>query len=410
MKPINEIWKNHLSIQRTKSFITQYKMNPSDFTRNRGFSFSDIIGYLATRAKKSLKIECHKLSEITSKMIYSKQSLSQARKKINPQVFRDLHRDLVQSYYKDNNRDLWRGFRVFGGDGSTLQLPKQEDIPMVFGDQYKYLSLARVFQYSDVMTDTVVSAQIAPISTGEKTLAYESFIDLSSQMNCLGQTKQLYIYDRGLPSHRFAQMHIEQSSDFIFRVPKHFLPQVRETLFHNQTTDILVEIKRGKICYKARIIVEYLSSGQPLILLTSLTDRGKFSTQDIVEGYALRWRCEESYKFQKLTLQLENFSGKTFLTVLQDYWSTVYVAAVLSLMFVENKPKDSEYHINKSVVFSLIKDDFLKATLGFLGPDDVLDKLRQLCSKYQEPIRPGRSYPRTAADTRKRRHIYRKTC
>lgn len=63
-----------------------------------------------------------------------------------------------------------------------------------------------------------------------------------------------------------------------------------------------------------------LSSGEREILLTSLTNYNPISGEDLSSVYLGKWgSIEEGYKFQKVTMQLENFSGKTIESIKQEY-------------------------------------------------------------------------------------------
>lgn len=360
-------------------------------------------------AKKSLQIESNLLANITGRKSVSKQSLSKSRRKIGVSAFQELHADAIRLHYQGNQNHLWKGYRVIGGDGSTLQLPRQGDLPIFFGDHHKYVVNARIFQYIDLMEDTIVATQIMPYSYSEDKMAKQELGPLVKNLRSLGQEKQLYVYDRGFPSHHFVQQHIDNQVDFLFRCPENFLPQVKQYISNKEEADFDIVVKREDAQYQARVIIRYLSSGQSLILLTSLQDRTFFSADTLASLYHSRWRCEESFKTQKFLLQMENFSGKNTHTVLQDYWATVLMATYINFFMLEEQDRLKDRKVNKSVVFASIKDDFLAATLGEKDPNEVLEKLNYLLKKHTIPIRPNRSYPRRKRTNRREGHVYRKT-
>jgi hypothetical protein len=414
MKSITQSWQSRLQSIRSVDFVHCHRLSPKDFTRNRCLSFVKVMAFLLKMAKKSLQIECNFFAELLGEEdSVTKQAMSKARKKIGISAFQQLHADLVKDHYEDNPYHLWKGYRVFGGDGSTMQLPNERDTPLFFGDYFEHVTLARVFQYVELTTDTLVAPCVMPYSISENAIAKITLQDLVDRMRSYGQNKQLYIYDRGFPSHRFAIQHLELNVDFLFRLPLQFNPKIDEIAAQRQEADFEIEIKRPDADYRARVVIRYLSSGQPLILLTSLVS-GEFSSEDIVEAYRLRWRSEESYKFQKLLLQLENYTGRTAQTALQDYWSVVFIATAMNLFFLE---KEEEIHkeeggektrVNKSVVFAAIREDFLEAFLTGDTSDKIFKKFDKLCRRFRVPVRPNRSYPRLSETSRRRRHIYRK--
>jgi hypothetical protein len=413
MKLIIQNWQNRLQSIGSVEFIHRHRLSPKDFTRNRFLSFVKVMAFLFKMAKKSLQIECNFFAELTEEDPVTKQAMSKARKKIGVSAFQQLHRDLIKDHYEDNPYHLWKGYRVFGGDGSTMQLPNERDIPVFFGDYFEHVTLARLFQYVELTTDTIVAPCIMPYTFSENAIAKMTLPELVDRMRSYGQHQQLYVYDRGLPSHQFAMQHLELKVDFLFRVPLQFNPRIDEIVVQKKEADFEIEIKNSDADYQARVVIRYLSSGQPLILLTSLRDK-LLSAEDIVEAYRLRWRNEESYKFQKLLLQLENYSGRTVQTALQDYWSGIFIATAMNLFFLE---KEEEIHkeeggektrVNKSVVFATIRGDFLEAFLTGDTSDKIFKKFDKLCRRFRVPVRPNRSYPRLPDSTRRRRHIYRK--
>ncbi len=398
----------------SEHFMHMHKLHSQDFTRNRKLSFAKVMAFILKAAKKSLQIECNFFAELMKEESVTKQAMSKARAKIGVSAFQQLHRDLIKDHYEDNPYDLWNGYRIFGGNGSTLQLPDEGDIPKFFGKFFKHVSLARIFQYIELTTDTIVAPCIMPYSVSEDKMAKSILPDLVERMRSYGQQLQLYVYDRGYPSHAFALQHIELGVDFLFRVPMRFSPIIDKIVENHEEADFIMEINRSDAKYNVRVVIKYLRSGQPLLLVTSLKDMQLFNTQSIVDAYELRWRSEESYKFQKFLLQIENYTGRSVHTTLQDYWAGVFIAAAMNMFFQE---KEKEIHqeeaaiktrVNKSVVFATMRNDFLEALLTHDTSDKIFKKFDQLCRRFRVPIRPNRSYPRLPNETRRGRHIYRK--
>ena len=75
---------------------------------------------------------------------------------------------------------------------------------------------------------------------------------------------------------------------------------------------------------KVRMLRVELDSGETEILVTSLTDMKKFSYDLFSELYHLRWPVEEDYKTLKYRLEVENFSGKSVLSVYQDFHANLF--------------------------------------------------------------------------------------
>lgn len=242
----------------------------------------------------------------------SKQALSSARHKIGVSAFQELHERALRLHYEDNPLRKWKGYRVLGGDGSTLQLPKRGDLPDFFGAQFSRTCLARVMQYTELTSDVVVSAGLMPYSTSENTMAKEMLPPLVAKMRSYGENRQIYVYDRGFPLHAFAQRHLSQGVDFLFRVQRRYGRAIIDVVERGEEASFSLEVRRSRIQYNCRVIIRFLDSGQPLILVTSLTDTQQFTDDEIVDLYRLRWRSEESYKFQKTVLQLDGGVYRTY--------------------------------------------------------------------------------------------------
>ncbi|WP_162418446.1 hypothetical protein [Cyclobacterium roseum] len=83
----------------------------------------------------------------------------------------------------DNDRfstARWKGYRVFGGDGSTLNLPASKQIRGYFGVQTNSLktSLARILLVYDVLTGLTLQARLGRMSTGESGLLGDCLFEI----------------------------------------------------------------------------------------------------------------------------------------------------------------------------------------------------------------------------------------
>ena len=75
--------------------------------------------------------------------VYSKSAISKARVKISPELVRELNNGFLQDIYEDKEEvKLYREFRIFGVDGSRLELSnmtiakdkkQSDDIKEIYG-------------------------------------------------------------------------------------------------------------------------------------------------------------------------------------------------------------------------------------------------------------------------------------
>ncbi|WP_320045044.1 hypothetical protein [uncultured Desulfobacter sp.] len=112
---------------------------------------------------------------------------------------------------------------------------------------------------------------------------------------------------------------------------------------------------------------------------------------------------EEDYKTMKQWIEIENFSGKSVLSVYQDFHAKVFSKNLISALIYPTQAvidKNTEnciyrYQRNFAQALSKVKDVI---PLLFLKPLESVIKLisdiHEIVVKTIEPVRPGRKYPR----------------
>ncbi|OQW94875.1 MAG: hypothetical protein BWK79_04470 [Beggiatoa sp. IS2] len=88
---------------------------------------------------------------------------------------------------------------------------------------------------------------------------------------------------------------------------------------------VKIKLSREKTT-RVRFVRVLLSTGEYEILVTSLLNERLYPTEIFKELYQLCWGIETYYGLLKTRLELENFTGKTVGSVLQDLYSTIYTA------------------------------------------------------------------------------------
>lgn len=415
MRVLNRIDQRFDTLMHDQSFIEAHRSSSADFTRKCFLSFGRIVGLILQKMTRSLQVEANLLGEVLGEEPVTKQALSAARYKVKSTVFQEMHEAAKEIYFTEGDKRLWKGYRVFGGDGSTLQLPKRGDIPDVFGDHFKRTALARVMQYVELTSDIVAAASIQPYKTSEVAMSKEMLPKLVEQFKGWGQPQQIYVYDRGFPSHALAQKHIDLGVDYLFRVQKTFSNEILAYVNEKQEAEFYSTVKRGPIHYTARVIIRFLESGEPLVLITSLTDRNKFTTEELLDLYMMRWRSEEAYKFQKILLQMDNVHCRSAEGVKQEFYATVALAFSTCVRFLEQDDLLKQLErakpgtkVNRSVVFASMKSHYLRCLLRLDSFEEYERRFSRLCQKHRCKDRPNRSYPRLSVDTRKTRHCHRR--
>ncbi len=132
-------------------------------------------------------------------------------------------------------------------------------------------------------------------------------------------------------------------------------------------------------------------------------DEKKYKSRIFKKLYHLRWGIEENYKRLKQWGEIENFSGKSALSVKQDFYAKILASNLTSLMVrasqkgVKKKSKklNLDYKVNFAQALSKMKHR-LMALLRNMNNDliQAIRKTVQYISQTTEAVREGRSFPR----------------
>jgi hypothetical protein len=304
-------------------------------------------------AKKSLQVHLNEFCNFSDLRTITKQAFCKARLKLSARSFILLNRKLVEEYYSDNEFSTWKGYRIIAVDGSDIQLPQKEGIKELFGTAKNQkgpgLAMAKISNAYDVLNKITLDTQIGLCKASERDLAV-------NHVNAIGglkhdKTKDLYIFDRGYPSLGLLFYLNSQGKDFLMRCSFACFSKVKQIIESGQTDAIvrlyaseaahnqIAELKKRvpfldkKSAYiDIRVALITLKTGEQELLITSLIDQSLYSKEELASLYNLRWGAEENYKFHKIVMELENFSGQSKLTIEQDIFSLVFTANMASLL------------------------------------------------------------------------------
>jgi hypothetical protein len=154
---------------------------------------------------------------------------------------------------------------------------------------------------------------------------------------------------------------------------------------------------------RLRLIRVELETGEIEVLITSLIDGQKYSHEIFMDLYHLRWPVEVDYLYMKQRIEVGNFSGKSALSVYQDFHAKVLAknltwilaSPVQNAIEEQEGEKKHEYQLNMTQAVSKSKDTIF---LLFERPRETLEQLIQkihtVFMAVTEPIRPGRKFKR----------------
>lgn len=410
----------------SKEFISRHRIKQTDFTRERTLTFQKVFFLLINFLTKSLQAELDNLfkvifnREIPVNQV-SKGAFSLARKKLSHQAFVELDKDQIDYFYKTQDYKTWNGFRLLGVDGSTARLPHSAEIVAKYGihdtsETGTPIIYSRLSQAYDLLNNITVDAQLSTYDDNEHNLAL--------QHTATFKTGDLVLYDRNYASFWMFALLLNKGVDFCARL-KTGTWKIAKQLVDSGEKEIIAEIYPSSMSVKKckelgvstapirlRFICIELSTGEKEVLITSLMDIEQYPYPIFSNLYQLRWQVEESYKTMKSRLEIENFSGKSCLSIAQDFYAKIFSCNLTSILVsatvqrVEQvcKKRKNKYKPNFTQALHRMKNSIV---LLFCREKEIveayLDELTNLFVANLEPIRPDRHYER---NFRKSKRIY----
>ena len=335
----------------------------------------------------------------------------QSKKKLKAEAFVELNTKTVQYFNKHANPLTWHGFSLKAVDGSTVKLPNFPDIVEHFGAwnprQGDPLPMARISQLFDPLNGITHHALIAPKSMGERGLAAEHFEHLNE--------RDLVLLDRGYPAFWLFKLILFYQANFCSRVSCKKWKIIRKFMESGRLEQVItLPIPATSIAacknlqldthpIRLRLVRVELDSGESEVLITSLVDTEKYPHQLFAELYHDRWPIEEDYKVMKCRIEVENFSGKSPLSVYQDFHAAVLSKNITAMLVASAREKVAsatasrilDYKSNFTQALSTMRDTIVVLLNGSRKTIlKIISDLLETIAKAMEPVRPGRKYPR----------------
>jgi hypothetical protein len=385
---------------RSYDFLCSSRNDPNYFTRKGKIGFVNLIAFTLNFVKKSLQLELDSFFDlIHSDVSMTKQAFSQARQKISHEPFKRLFDTTVQLGRSEDGMDTFKGLHVSAIDGTTIALENMPELVDYFGcsGAGATAATARASVLYDVLNEVLLDARITKLSCGERELASQHILRLQE----MGIANDLIIFDRGYASAQLIAQLFESGAHFLMRVRRKFNKEIDVLT----SSDAFVDITHEQKVYRLRVVKFPLPSGEIETLITDLP-QDPFETTDFQALYFRRWPIETRYDTLKIKLQLENFTGKTVLSVFQDFYASMFLSNMATFAkYVTdaeiqkdqaNKNLDYEYKTNVNILIGKLKDNLV---LALLEPDPnkrdrALKKVLAEIAKNRTPIRPDRKFER----------------
>ena len=390
------------------------------FVRNRKLGFQLLIIFIAKLLRNSIQRELNEFFAKISNEDFSiqevtKGAFSTARSKLKHTAFVELSNKSVHSFYQQAPYVRWGEFRVLACDGSTVVLPKSKDIARDFSltgfgrnaDCEK--SLAKISLVYDVFNQITLNAKMDAFKVHETTLFKQQLEEVDFMPD------DLILLDRGYPSLGLLYELLQRNLHFCVRLKDNWWQEVNKMLSDGETDKIVTFALNNKnqqelskkfnttqTDFKVRIVVVELDNGNKEILCTSLLCPIDTTPEDLEWLYHQRWTEEEAYKILKSRIDLANFSGKTRLSVKQDFYAAIFtmnMCAILAhpiaekIRTEENRKRKHPRKINRTNAISFISKSwvgiFIKRKFN-----QCLTLFDKMLISTTEVVRPNRTFPR----------------
>jgi hypothetical protein len=345
----------------------------------------------------------------------TKSAFTKARAKLNPWGFKRLNEVAVNTFYEQAPYHKWHDRRVLAVDGSRLMLPNHPTIIEEFGqqefgpkaDSKRSMAIGSVLY--DCLNYLCLDSDLAPFDGSERDLLLNHLQHI--------EAGDLLLLDRGYPCFWLLFLLKAKKIDFCVRLKDNWWLEVNE--FQQSTeTERIVEFSLPKkdkdklseypdfqkTTIKCRLVKVILENGQTEILCTSLMDQVEFKHEVFKELYGYRWNEEEGYKLLKNRIEVERFSGKTALSVKQDFHSKILLMTLTAAFAhpieekvrAEFKADDHRKHnqkINRTNALAIMRENSISLFLKEII-EKAIASFDKIVYRTREIIREGRSFPR----------------
>jgi hypothetical protein len=356
---------------------------------------------------------CHKAKiPMPQKNAIAASALTEARKKLDPQIFLDINDKIIAQYNQMVPNHLWCDLRVFAIDGSKLNLP------------YKLAECGYRIPGSNCAPQGLVSVlyEIASKIPFDFLLTKnENERDAAVyHLNKLPKNS-VVVYDRGYFSYELWVAHLEKNVHAIFRMQSECNDIIKEFGYGDETDKVVIlnpskkTVKSNKNKYpqfdissiKMRLI-KYTVQDTTYCLATTLMCKDKYPEEHFSDIYHSRWGIEEMYKISKNHFIIEDFHSKHETGVKQELYAHFSLITMNRLFsneientFYDNignspiKRKNIQINFKNQLYFfgEYLEDLFLNTALRV---QEAVDSMINVCKVAYRRIRPNRSYERAS--------------
>jgi len=398
----------------------EHRKNKIDFTRDRKLDIKTLFGFILSISSDGALVgvpskainyfqmsDLFKSSPVNMSSTVDKGAITRARKKLPWQEFEyslEKINKIASELLPDSDEFTWKGRSLYSVDGSKYTLPSSKELREEFDPDSGFdkknpgkghYPMALVLSVYDSMRKYPIYREISPNNTSER----EEFLKAIPKIPDNG----VILLDRGFISYEICSCLTKNyNGHFLMRCPVSCFKETNAFACSNDNdSEITITNRNGKDPIKLRAVSTTNNQGEKIILLTSLLDKTKYTTKEIVDLYKKRWEVEIGFRNEKISLNIEYFHSKNSNGIRQELFAVAIMqvlARIITLIFSKNeknKPqiKNSIITLAKNIaVFILKKTKKIIRNLNKII-SDILSVI------YYKPKEKRCSYPRFSKQT-----------
>ena len=333
--------------------IKRFRVKATDFTRKRVLTWQAVVVLMLSGHKVSLQNALNKFFGALGQgwRVVTASAYSQARQKVQPEVFVHLNAVACEEYYTrygaEHEVELWHGQRVLGVDGSYLNLPDTAETRQTFsvqtnqhlgGEQVQ--ALASVLY--DLRNDLGLSAALGP-KQAEKNLLFAHHLDAT-------QAGDVLVCDRAYADYSVMAQLLARQCHFVIRFPRQGFtavnafwaaPEQEQVVTLGVTSKARASVATQQLptTLQVRLIKVVLATGEVEVVGTDLLDAQTYPAAEFKGVYGWRWNHETYHDRIKNIFEVERFSGSSVQAIKQDFYGVVFLATLESIL---SKPAQAQ--------------------------------------------------------------------
>lgn len=351
----------------------------------------------------------------TAQPFVSKSAITQARHRLGEAPLEWLFHTSAQSWSTQlHSQSHLKGLQLFAVDGTVLRAPDSAANREHFGAQRNAGGTVASYPQVRVVTLTAIPTHLVTEAAfgiyGKHEMEYAKELIGKIPDHCLT------VFDKGFMSAAILHQLSSQGTERHFLIPAKI--NTRWEVMEGSADDALVRMKvspqaRAKCpslpdYWQARAVRIIDQRGRARTLLTSLTDRQRFTADEIAQCYRYRWHIETSYRELKqamlgmaLTLRSQTVKG-----VQQEIWGCLIAYNLLRLEMAKTA---SDAHCEPTEIsfvraMHIFQYELMWAAVtrsqGKLPA--LLQRLRTRLQELPNKPRPGRINPRVVKSVRQK--------